>query len=48
MSKATLPRVRVPNGHSYCWAERSFTHARCTLPIGHGGMHWHAYSRTSW
>lgn len=45
MSKSTLPRGRMSG---YCWDEYSGTHVHCTMPAGHKGQHWHAYSKTSW
>jgi len=32
------PAARVPNGHSYCWAEYSIGR-RCSRPKGHAGGH---------
>lgn len=34
--RAQQPLPRVPNGHSYCWAEYSIGR-RCTKPQGHAG-----------
>lgn len=48
MSKLTLPRLAFALGGVLCWAEHSVTRVHCTLPPGHGGGHWHPYSRTSW
>lgn len=48
MSKKTLPRHTLSAIGGVCWAEHSITHYHCTLPAGHGGGHWHAYSKTSW
>lgn len=47
MSNSTLPRR---GGHisNYCWTEHPGGSWRCTLPVGHSGRHWHAYSKTSW
>ncbi|MFE7444574.1 hypothetical protein ACFU7X_29465 [Streptomyces chartreusis] len=46
MSASTLPRVQY--GHRYCWAEHPTRRLRCTEPKGHGGRHWHPYTRTTW
>lgn len=43
------PAASGPRGlGGYCWAEHQGGRHHCTLPVGHGGMHWHAYSKTSW
>lgn len=47
VSKSTLPRAQGRIS-GYCWAEHSRTRVHCTEPFGHGGRHWHPYSKTSW
>ncbi|MFF4347517.1 hypothetical protein [Streptomyces sp. NPDC001530] len=47
MSTSTLPRARGRIS-GYCWTEHGRTHVHCTMPAGHGGKHWHPYSKTSW
>jgi len=44
------PEVRrVPNGHSYCWAEHKPTGGRCIQPRGHSGKHYDPYAPSvSW
>jgi hypothetical protein len=46
MSLSSLPRKRGLGG--YCWNEWQGGRYHCTLPFGHSGRHWHAYSRKSW
>ena len=38
-------RVDIPG---VCWDEKPGDVYHCTLPPGHDGDHYHAYSRTSW
>ncbi|MER5470861.1 hypothetical protein [Streptomyces sp. NPDC002685] len=38
-------RRRISN---YCWVEHPNGARHCTLPVGHAGTHWHAYSKKSW
>ncbi|MFD8005656.1 hypothetical protein [Streptomyces mirabilis] len=47
MSKSTLPRAQGRIS-GYCWAEHTGKRVHCTEPFGHGGRHWHPYSKTSW
>lgn len=47
MSTSTLPRKRGRIS-GYCWAEHTSKRVHCTEPFGHGGRHWHPYTRTSW
>lgn len=45
----SLSSLRRRSGLSkYCWNEWQDGHYHCTLPTGHAGRHWHAYSKKSW
>ncbi|MGW1614424.1 hypothetical protein ACWCQZ_34285 [Streptomyces sp. NPDC002285] len=47
MSASTLPHTLAAISN-YCWQANLGGNMHCTLPRGHSGRHWHAYSKTSW